>query len=134
MTTKGQRRTTPRSTAARKAVAQDAHAQEELAQIIRESGPLQQLLEELEQYPAALFRRVCALGSARGGPVPDYDLGLVPYLGEVSLRALEQAQLIERVDRQSIAMHAYVPTAKGKALWERLQAQLASPSPQDQAG
>jgi len=123
MTTRGRRRADPD---AETVVVSAQNAREELAGIVRESSPFRQLREELEQYPLSLFRRVCTLNVERGGPVPDYTLGLVPYLGDVSLRALEQAQLIEKVERRSPGVHAYEPTAKGKALWQRLQAEVAA--------
>ena len=70
-----------------------------------------------------LFGKVCSICNERSGPAPDHALGLVPYLGEMALRALEHSNLIERVDHGVHAMHAYTSTAKGKQLWERLEAE-----------
>ncbi len=99
-------------------------AQAELTQLINESGPISRLRNELSQYPTDLFKKVCALYRERNDAVPDYLLGLVPYLGEVSLRALEQSKLIQRLESNH-AMHAYVPTPKGEKLWKQLERQPA---------
>ena len=93
-------------------------------QIINESGPISRLHHELSQYPLDLFRKTCALYRERNDAVPDYLLGLVPYLGEVSLRALEESNLIQKLE-STHAMHAYAPTPKGEKLWQQLERQPA---------
>jgi hypothetical protein len=100
-------------------------ANKELVEIISKFGPIRQLREELDRYPVELFRRVCLLSSKRNSSVPDYNLRLAPYLGEMALRALVSAELVATVDRGIHSMQAYVPTDKGKKLWQRLEAELA---------
>lgn len=107
------------------ATAKAQGAQDELAKLINESKPLRQLRDEMEHYPVELFGKVCSISNERGAPAPDYALGLTPFLGDVALRALEQSDLINRVDHDIHAMHAYEPTSMGKQLWKRLEAERA---------
>jgi hypothetical protein len=100
-------------------------AKGELVRMVTNSGPFRQLRDELNQYPLALFSRICGMHRDRKSPVPDYSLGLAPYMGELSLRALVESELIELVDRDSRSTHAYAPTAKGQEMWERLDAELS---------
>ena len=104
----------------------DSVAEQELLRLIQGSSPFKQLRDELDQYPLELFQKLCDLHESRKGPVPDFLLGLVPYIGGISLRALEETGLIEKLDREYRSVHTYAPTLAGKALWERLKAEQAS--------
>ena len=95
-------------------------ARVELNEIISASASISQLRNELSHYPMELFRRTCELYKERNAAVPDYLLGLAPYLGDVSLRALEESELIEKLETTH-AMYAYVPTRRGEKLWQRLE-------------
>ncbi|MEX2431203.1 MAG: hypothetical protein WD645_04710 [Dehalococcoidia bacterium] len=97
-------------------------ALEEAMQTVSALGPIRQLAEELRTYPVALLRQVCAEQRRRGGPVPDHVLSLPPYIGETALRALMDGGLVERVDDQQFAIHAYRPTGAGQALVDRIEA------------
>ena len=101
-------------------------AQAELTEMINRSGPFNRLYEELEQYPAKLFRQICKLYEERKAAVPDYALILVPYMGEMSLRALEETGLIEKSDQDIFSMSAYTPTTKGQKLWGRMEPERAN--------
>ena len=119
---------TTRRTRAKAAPAQGSKSNElryekaraEFLEMINDSDPFRRMREELEQYPVQLFGQICALYSLRQAPVPDYAVVLVPYLGEMSLRALEECGLVERSDRDLHAIRAFTPTDKGQELWGRM--------------
>ena len=94
-----------------------------MLKMINGSGPFRRLHEELEHYPMELFRQICTLFSLRKAPVPDYAVMLVPYLGEISLRALEECGLVEMSSRDMYAIRAFTPTSKGHELWSRMGAE-----------
>jgi hypothetical protein len=85
-------------------------------------APLQELADELQDYPVRLITQLCELAVKRQGPVPDHAITLLPYLGETALRALVDGGYAERIDDVSYAINAYLPTDKGKALAATLDA------------
>ena len=91
-------------------------ANPEAERLLGDLGPLRELADEVRTYPVRLLRLICDQYATRGAPVPDHALRLSPYLGETSLRALIGGGYVERDDTAHIAVHAYVPTASGKAL------------------
>ena len=101
-------------------------ALEEAQQVISELPPIRLLEEELRTYPVSLLRQVCEEHAKRGSPVPDHILQLPPYIGETALRALMEGGLVERVDDQRFAIHAYRPTEKGQGLVDRINAEVSA--------
>ena len=84
---------------------------------------LRALADELRAYPVTLLAQLCELAEKRQGPVPDHTVTLLPYLGETALRALVDGGYVERLDDVSYAIHAYLPTDKGKVLAASLREQ-----------
>ena len=84
--------------------------------LLSELPPIEELLVEVRTYPERLLRRICEQYAERKAPVPDHALRLAPYLGETVLRALIDGGYVERQDELHISVHAYVPTASGRAL------------------
>ncbi len=84
--------------------------------LLSELRPIQELIVEVRTYPVTLLRRICDLYAERQAAVPDHALHLTPYLGETALRALLEGGYVERDDAAHLAVHAYVPTASGRAL------------------
>ena len=84
--------------------------------LLSELAPIQELLVEVRTYPERLLRRICDQYAERDAPVPDHALRLAPYLGETALRALIEGGYVERRDELHVSVHAYVPTASGRAL------------------
>ena len=85
--------------------------------LLSELRPIQELMGEIRTYPARLLRLICDRYAERQAPVPDHALHLAPYLGETALRALIEGGYVERNDENHLAVHAYVPTASGRALF-----------------
>ncbi len=82
-------------------------------------------MDNTTRYTEQLLRRLCAVHRRRGGPVPDHELGLSTYLGDMAIRALIDVELIQRVvepGRQAI--NAYMPTERGLELYDHLEAEL----------
>ena len=84
--------------------------------VLSDLPPIRELLVEVRTYPVRLLSRICDQYAERGAPVPDHALRLAPYLGETALRALIDGGYVERQDELHISVHAYVPTASGRAL------------------
>ena len=96
--------------------------------LLSELPPIQELLVEVRTYPVRLLRRICEQYAERQAPVPDHALHLAPYLGETALRALMDGGYVELQDELHISVHAYVPTASGRALLDgRAPAKRAAP-------
>ena len=96
--------------------------------LLSELPPIQELLVEVRTYPVRLLRRICDQYAERDAPVPDHALQLAPYLGETALRALLDGGYVERRDELHVSVHAYVPTASGRALIDgRARAKRAAP-------
>jgi hypothetical protein len=103
----------------------ESTARQELIDTISRSRPVQQLLREIEEYPLELFRRICTLSERQRSAVPDYNLGLVPHLGEMALHALIDAELVQQVERDVRSLHTYEPTAQGKKIVRRLEVETS---------
>ena len=84
--------------------------------VLGELRPIQELMAEVRTYPLRLLSRICDVYAERQAPVPDHALRLAPYLGETVLRALIEGGYVELRDEDHISVHAYVPTASGRAL------------------
>lgn len=101
------------------------NGRDELQGLISASKPVRELVEQTNRYPVELLQRLCAVHRRRGGPVPDHELGLSTYLGDMAVRALIDVQLIQRVaepGRQAI--NSYMPTKRGLELYDHLEAEL----------
>jgi hypothetical protein len=97
-------------------------ALEEARYIISQLPPIRELADELHTYPVSLLRQVCEEHRHRNAAEPDHVLKLPPYIGETSLRALLEGGLVERVEDQRFAIHAYQPTQEGQAIIDRIDA------------
>ena len=96
------------------------HALQEAQETFSQLGPIRDLTEELRTFPISLLRQICDEHAKRGEPVPDHLLTMPPYIGETVLRALLEGGLVERVNDQRFAIHAYVPSEQGRAMIGRI--------------
>ena len=94
-------------------------ATEELRERLANTSAIGSVYLELQNYPVKLLRQIISEHKKRQTPVPDHSLDFQSSLGETALRALVEAELVERFDGSPYAIHSYLPTAEGIRL-ERL--------------
>ena len=95
-------------------------AYEDLVQTIKQTEVMQQALASLQEEPVKLLRAICKAYEASNEPVSDYNLYLSGYLGEIALRALLSAGLIERQSGDRSSIFRYKPTPAGMEHYKRL--------------
>ncbi|HUV52122.1 MAG TPA: hypothetical protein VMW64_03505 [Dehalococcoidia bacterium] len=95
-------------------------AYEDLVQIIKQSEVMQQVLAGLQEEPVKIMLAICKEYEATNEPVADYHLQLSGYLGEIALRVLMSAGLIERQPGGRFSIFRYKPTSAGIEHYKRL--------------
>jgi len=95
-------------------------AYDEFVVRIHETDTMRELVHSLDEEPARLLRLICSRYEETGRPVADHYLQLTGYFGETMLRVLVRAALIDREPGGRGALHAYVPTPGGLALYKRI--------------
>jgi hypothetical protein len=86
---------------------------EDFIDLIKQTEPMQALLQNLEKEPAKLLSVICREYEATNKAVPDHHLNLSGYFGEAILRALVSANLITREREDRFALYGYKPTETG---------------------
>ena len=95
-------------------------AYEGLVQTIKQTEVMQQALAGLQEEPVKLLRAICKEYEASNEPVSDHHFLLTGYLGEIALRALLSAGLIERQSGDRDSIFRYKPTPAGLEHYKRL--------------
>jgi len=85
----------------------------EFQQLLESTEIMLQVKNSLEDEPLKLLREVCRRSGQENLPVPDYSLPVQGYTGDVALKALVQAGLVDKVDGGRVALFSYKPTALG---------------------
>jgi hypothetical protein len=88
-------------------------ALEDFIDVVRQTEPMQALLQGLEKEPVKLMSVICREYEATNKAVPDHHLNLSGYFGEAILRALVSANLITREREDRFALYGYKPTEAG---------------------
>lgn len=88
-------------------------AYEDLVQTIKQTEVMQQALAGLQEEPVKLLRAICKEYEASNEPVSDHHFHLSGYLGEIALRALLSAGLLERQSGDWSSIFRYKPTPAG---------------------
>lgn len=96
-------------------------AYEDLAQVLRQTAPMQQVLAELEKEPVTLLLSICKEYETTKEAVPDHHLHLSGYIGEVAVRILLAAGLIERQPGRRLSVNSYKPTSAGMEYYRKLK-------------
>jgi hypothetical protein len=86
---------------------------EEFIEIVKQTEPMQALIQSLEKEPAKLLAVICREFKVTNKAVPDHHLNLSGYFGEAILRALVSANLITREREDRFALYGYKPTEMG---------------------
>jgi hypothetical protein len=86
---------------------------EDFIDVVKQTEPMQALLQNLEREPAKLLAAICREYEATNKAVPDHHLNLAGYFGEAMLRALVSANLITREREDRFYLYGYKPTEAG---------------------
>lgn len=93
---------------------------EEFTQIIKQTEVMKRLLADLEEEPAKLLVSICKKYQASHEPVADHHLNPSGYVGQVALRALVSAGLVERQAGDRFSIYRYNPTPAGMEYYLKL--------------
>jgi len=86
---------------------------EDFIDVVKQTEPMQALLQNLEREPAKLLAAICREYEVTNKAVPDHHLNLAGYFGEAILRALVSANLITKEPEDRFALYGYKPTEIG---------------------
>jgi hypothetical protein len=86
---------------------------EDFTDLIKQTGTMQALLQNLEKEPAKLLAAICREYEETKKAVPDHHLNVAGYFGEAMLRALVSANLITREPEDRFSLYGYKPTEAG---------------------
>lgn len=81
---------------------------------------MKHVLESLEEEPARILIHICREYEALGRPVPDHHFHVSGYIGEVALKALVAAGLIQSRPGSRFSLYDYEPTSQGLEHYRRL--------------
>jgi len=95
-------------------------AYEDLVETIKQTEAMQQALAGLQEEPVKLLWAICKEYEASNEPVSDHHFHLSGYWGEIALRALLSAGLIEQQSGDRSSIFRYKPTPAGMEHYKRL--------------
>jgi hypothetical protein len=95
----------------------------ELNSLLKQTDIMQQVTMSMEQEPLKLLVDICRKREQSGRPVPDHNLHMQGYIGDIALKALIESGLVRRVDGGRMALYSFEPTVSGLQYYSRLQAE-----------
>jgi hypothetical protein len=93
----------------------------EFQQLLDSTEIMAQVRKSLEEEPLNLLREICKKSGQDMAPVPDYSLPVQGYTGDVALKALVQAGLVDKIDGGRVALFSYKPTDLGIEYYKKLK-------------
>ena len=103
-------------------------AGDELRDLLQNTSPISELLTSIREQPVVLLLRIAEDYERTNQAVPDHRLGAGHYLAQLSLRALQEAGLIQETEPGRRFVHAYLPTELGQEYARRLRSEPADRS------
>ncbi|MBI4236456.1 MAG: hypothetical protein HY688_03760 [Chloroflexi bacterium] len=94
-------------------------ALEEFDAVVQGTEVIRRVLHSLTIEAAQALRQVCRESEQTGKPLPDYRLSTGGYMGEMIVRALIEASLMEEVLADRRAVRQYQPTERGLAFYHK---------------
>lgn len=86
---------------------------------------IHRVLRSLTIEAAQALREICREFDTTGLAVPDHRLSGAGYMGEMIVRALVEAKLIEETLAERRTVRQYRPTDAGRAIFAKLQEEQA---------
>ncbi len=93
----------------------------ELQGLLESTEIMLQVKNNLEEEPVKILREICERSGQDSVPVPDFSLPVQGYTGDVALKALVQAGLVDKVDGGRVSLFSYKPTGLGIDYYKRLK-------------
>lgn len=97
----------------------------DIYELLERTGPIRELLTSVREEPVTMLIRIAQEHERTGQPIPDHRLGASHYLSQISLRALQEAGLVEEVSPGRRFIRAYQPTELGRSYAQRLLSESA---------
>lgn len=88
-------------------------ALDDFNKILEKTQIMQQVFRSIQDEPQKLLCDICSKQAKTGRPVPDFNLHMQGYIGDIALKALIEANLIKRVDGGRVSLYCYEPTEEG---------------------
>ena len=85
----------------------------EFNQLLESTEIMLQVKKSLQDEPLKLLKEICRKSGKDNLPVADFTLAVQGYTGDVALKALVQAGLVDKVDGGRVALFSYKPTVLG---------------------
>ncbi len=82
---------------------------------------MKQVLKNMREQPAHLMRNICREYNRTGQMVPDHNIQLAGYMGEVALKALIEAGFVKQKPGGRLSVFYYEPTEKGLEQYNNLE-------------
>ena len=89
-------------------------------ELLKSTEIMAQVVNSLEEEPLKLLKDICRKNEQSGQPVPDYNIPVQGYIGDVALKSLVQAGLLDKIDGGKIALYSYQPTGLGNEYCKKL--------------
>ena len=96
---------------------------EDFVTIVKQTEPMQALLNSLEEGPAMLLSNICREYEATNKAVPDHHLNLIGYFGEAMLRILLSANMVTKESEDRYSLYSYKPTETGLNYYKSMLAE-----------
>ncbi|HJX03684.1 MAG TPA: hypothetical protein VJ488_03900 [Dehalococcoidia bacterium] len=96
---------------------------DEFNSLLKQTDVMQQVTMSMEQEPLKLLVDICRKREHNGRPVPDHNLHMQGYIGDIALKALIESGLVRKLDGGRMALYSFEPTASGLQYYSRLQAE-----------
>ena len=98
-------------------------AYDELLELVKETDIFKETVRSLEEEPIRVFGDICREFEKTGKPIPDHNINILGYFGDLSLRILSASGLIKALPVERLALRRYRPTEKGLDIYKRLVAE-----------
>lgn len=97
---------------------------DEFEKVLRETDIFKQVSKSMLDEPLKLLVDICNKSILNDKPVPDHSLHIQGYIGDVALKTLIEAGLIEKLDGGRVSLYSYQPTESGTAFYKKIKSEF----------
>jgi hypothetical protein len=102
-------------------------ARDDFLALVHNTEVMKHLLQLMEQEPFRIFTAICKEYEHTGKPVSDHHIPHSTYVGELALKALVAAGLVEQQPGGRVSLYQYKPTDQGVTTYKNLVAEGTAP-------
>ena len=102
-------------------------ARDDFLALVHDTEVMKHLLQLAEQEPFRIFTAICKEYEHTGKPIPDHHIPHSTYVGELALKALVAAGMVEQQPGGRVSLYQYKPTEQGVAAYKNLAAEGVAP-------